>query len=784
MRQHKIVIILFLSQFLISIHGNASADQAIISFKFFHNPVLTATPGEPLYVSATIDPADKVAYASLLYKSPSDKFYKAIFLKRSSGDTFSGAIPSVDVKPPKILYYISVVDTNGQYHLLFMGPRNPQIVDIGEVNVKSAEEAAALEQELALFSSEDVVYSAAKHKQKITQAPAAISVITANDIKYSVGLSLSDILRTVPGMDVEYINPSYPIFNERGYGTEKNNRMLVLLNGRVLNNTLFGPTFIEDIPVPLNEIERIEVIRGASSSLYGADAVTGIISITTKKPQQTPTFIISGIGGLTSEKPAVFFGNYDTSVIAQGETGSTGFISSVGYKHLADFSDPSKTALNLPKAWLYVDHSFSNDLKASLEGGWDKPNFELFTDLNIFNATFEENYLKANVDYKGFKADAYWNRFYTTIPMTVSFLGASISLFSSDFSGTTNSYNLDLQYNFPEIPYNTLIIGLNTNYNSYNYPLLLTSYNGIDLSKEFIYGGFIHDEIGPFSNFVLTLDGRYDHFSVTQPGFSYRANLSYSITPDQTLRVSYGTAFRKPIYMEAQFIPIINPLPGIVSPPLLGNPYLKNEQIRSTEFGYIGQWGTHVRTELTAFYQELLDMINFTLLYNPMRIIFMNSSPRYVAHGGEAGVEYEPIEQVKTFANYSFILREDTMGSSVGNYSTEKFNIGARYALSNKFFINVDGDYVSAKVVQLTNPATVFSTQLMTLPHYFIVNTKAGYTIVNNRLEIGAYVFNLFNDIHHEFPYFELSNPALTHTTTFGGEEIGRMLLVYANIYF
>jgi hypothetical protein len=89
-----------------------------------------------LYVSATIDPADKVAYASLLYKSPSDKFYKAIFLKRSSGDTFSGAIPSVDVKPPKILYYISVVDTNGQYHLLFMGPRNPQIVDIGEVNVK------------------------------------------------------------------------------------------------------------------------------------------------------------------------------------------------------------------------------------------------------------------------------------------------------------------------------------------------------------------------------------------------------------------------------------------------------------------------------------------------------------------------------------------------------------------------------------------------------------------------------------------------------------------------
>lgn len=778
------VFILFLCLIIFLLRVNVYADQALISFRFFHNPILTAKPGEPLNVTATIDPVDKVAYASVLFKSSSDKFYKAIFLKRVSGDTFSGIIPAQNVNPPKLMYYITVIDTDGQSHLLFMGPKNPQIVDIGEINIKSAEETSALEQELALFSSEDIVYSAAKHKQKITQAPAAISVITANDIKYSVGLSLSDILRTVPGMDVAYINPSYPIFNERGYGTEKNNRMLVLLNGRVLNNTLFGPTFIEDIPVPLNEISRIEILRGASSSLYGADAVTGIISITTKKPEQTPTFIISGIGGLTTEQPAKFFGNYDTSVIAQGETGTTGFISSVGYKRLADFSDPNKTALNLPKAWFYVNHSFSNELQTSLEGGWDKPDFELFTDLNIFNASFEENYLKADIDYKGFKADAYWNRFYATIPMTVSFLGASLNLFSSNFSGTTNSYNLDLQYNFPQIPYNKLIIGLNANYNAYLYPLLLTSYNGIDLSKEFIYGGFIHDEVGPFYNFLLTLDARYDHFSVTQPGVSYRANLSYSITPEQTLRISYGTAFRKPIYMEAQFIPIINPLPGIVTPPLLGNPYLKNEQIRSTEFGYIGQWGTHVRTELTAFYQELLDMINFSLLYNPMRILFMNSSPRYVAHGGEAGIEYEPIQQIKAFANYSFMLREDTLGSSVDNYSTEKFNIGARYALTDNFFINVDGDYVSAKVVQLTNPASVFNSQVMTLPPYFIVNTKAGYTLVKNRLEIGAYVFNLFNDIHHEFPYFNLPNPSLTQTTTFGGEEIGRMLLVYANLYF
>ncbi len=781
--KEKIIFIFFFLTVLLCMSIDAIAAPQLVSFKFFHKPILSTAPGQPLTVSATIDPANEVAYASVLYKSPSDKYFRAVFLKRVSGDMFVGTIPAVDIIPPKMQYYITVIDTDGQPHLLFMGPNNPQNVDIGEVNIKSAEESAALEQELALFSSEDIVYSAAKHKQRITQAPAAISVLTADDIKYSTGFSLSDVLRTVPGMDVSYINPAYSIFNERGYGTEKNNRMLVLLNGRVLNNTLFGPTFLENLPVPLDAIDRIEIIRGASSSLYGADAVTGIISITTKKPQNSPTFTIAGTGGLTTEQPAQFFGNYDTSVEAQVQTGTTGFIGSVGYKRLMDFSDPNQVALNLPKAWFYVDHDVSNDLKTYYEGGWDKPDFELFTDLYIFNAHFEESYLKTGLDYKGLKVDAYWNRFYADIPMTVPLYGAPLSLFPTDFAGTTNTYNLDLQYNLPEIPYNKLIIGGNTIYNAYDYPYLLSSYNGIDLANEFIYGGFLHDEIGPFYNFMLTLDGRYDHFSVTQPGLSYRGNLSYSITPEQTLRVSYGTAFRKPIYMEAQFMPAVNPLQGIVVPPVIGNINLQNEQIRSTEFGYIGKWGPQVTTELTAYYEELFNMINFEFLSNPLRLEFLNSAPRFVAHGGEAAVEYYPLKEMKTFANYSYILREDSIGSSVGNYSTEKFNAGARYALPDDFFINVDGDYVSAKVWSLTNPSAAYASSVMTLPSYFIVNTKAGYTLIKDRLEIGAYVFNLLNDTHHEFPYIEMPNSAQTQVNTFGGEDIGRMLLVYANIY-
>jgi iron complex outermembrane receptor protein len=774
----------FFISFLLLTSVNASADQAIISFKFFHNPVLTATPGEPLYVSATIDPADKVAYASLLYKSPSDKFYKAIFLKRSSGDTFSGAIPSVDVKPPKILYYISVVDTNGQYHLLFMGPRNPQIVDIGEVNVKSAEEAAALEQELALFSSEDVVYSAAKHKQKITMAPASVTVLTREDIK-SVGLSLSDILRTVPGMDVSYINPGYPIFNERGYGTEENNLMLVLVNGRVLNNTFYGPPFIESLPIPFDDIERIEIIRGASSSLYGADAMTGIISITTRKPRSSPTFTISGIGGLSSEQPQKFFSAFDTYIEAQGQSDATGFISAIGYKASPDFETPDHNEALVPKAWLYVTHDFSSDLNASLEAGYDKPQFVLYTLLQNLWTYAQETYIKPHIEYKNLKIDAYWFGFNVNVPLFITPFGTTINLIGQNLSGTTNTYNVDVQYNLPNIPYNRVIVGLNSNYNTYQFPELESSYNGVDLTKEFLYGGFIHDEIGPFYDFLLTLDARYDHYSVTPPGLSYRANLSYAITPEQTVRVSYGTAFRKPIYVESQFIPKIPSSFIPIKGTLIGNPNLKNETMRTTEFGYVGEWGKHVRTELTAYYEELYDLIYFyTSLSSTSQFQFLNSGTRYVSHGGDVSIEYEPIKSVKTFANYSYLYREDNLTGSVANYTTQDFNIGARYAVTDKLFSSIQGDYTSARTAHIANPDTLYTNTVVQLPAYFLLNAKIGYTFIPNRFELGFYVFNLLNDIHHEYPYIYLPNSALTRSTVFGGEEISRMLMFYTNIYF
>lgn len=202
------------------------------------------------------------------------------------------------------------------------------------------------------------------------------------------------------------------------------------------------------------------------------------------------------------------------------------------------------------------------------------------------------------------------------------------------------------------------------------------------------------------------------------------------------------------------------------------------------EFGYVEEWRKHVRTEIILYYDELYDLIYFyTSLSSFSQFQFTNSAKRYVSHGGEFNIEYEPIKAIKTFANYSFLQREDNLTGSVGNYTTQDFNIGIWYSLTDKFFSSIQSAYTSARTTHIANPYILYTSTVVQLPAYFIVNTKIGYTLIPHRFELGFLGFNLFNDIHHKYLYVYQSNNTLTQSTVFGEETIGRMLLFYKNIY-
>jgi iron complex outermembrane receptor protein len=131
------------------------------------------------------------------------------------------------------------------------------------------------------------VSSACKKSEKLSGAPAAIFVITAEDIRRSGFSSLPEVLRMVPGLYVAQSNAHTWAISARGFSDMNNNKMLVLIDGRSVYSPLFGGVFWDVQDLPPENVERIEVIRGPGGTLWGANAVNGVINVITKSAEQT-----------------------------------------------------------------------------------------------------------------------------------------------------------------------------------------------------------------------------------------------------------------------------------------------------------------------------------------------------------------------------------------------------------------------------------------------------------------------------------------------------------------
>ncbi|HEX3376525.1 MAG TPA: TonB-dependent receptor plug domain-containing protein, partial [Candidatus Acidoferrales bacterium] len=141
------------------------------------------------------------------------------------------------------------------------------------------------------------VMSVSKTDQKMSQVAAAIFVITGEDIRRSGATNIPDLLRMVPGMDVSQINANTWAVSARGFNDQFSNKLLVLIDGRAVYTPLLGGVNWDTQNVPLEDIDRIEVIRGPGATIWGANAVNGVINIVTKMAAETPGALVSGGGG-------------------------------------------------------------------------------------------------------------------------------------------------------------------------------------------------------------------------------------------------------------------------------------------------------------------------------------------------------------------------------------------------------------------------------------------------------------------------------------------------------
>jgi iron complex outermembrane receptor protein len=141
------------------------------------------------------------------------------------------------------------------------------------------------------------VTSVSKKEQKLSEVAAAIFVITPEDIRRSGATGIPDVLRMVPGLDVAQINANPWAISARGFNFQFENKLLVLIDGRAVYTPLFGGVNWDTQDVPLEDIERIEVIRGPGGTIWGANAVHGVINIISKKAADTSGMLMVAGGG-------------------------------------------------------------------------------------------------------------------------------------------------------------------------------------------------------------------------------------------------------------------------------------------------------------------------------------------------------------------------------------------------------------------------------------------------------------------------------------------------------
>ena len=161
--------------------------------------------------------------------------------------------------------------------------------------------APANSHDMRILSLDDLldldVVTVAKVSEKITQSPAAIYVITGETIRRSGANSIPEALRTVPGMHVYRINATKWALSARGFAGRFANKMLVMIDGRTVYTPLFSGVYWDVQDTMLEDIERIEVIRGPGGTLWGANAVNGIINIITRESADSQGTLLSAEAG-------------------------------------------------------------------------------------------------------------------------------------------------------------------------------------------------------------------------------------------------------------------------------------------------------------------------------------------------------------------------------------------------------------------------------------------------------------------------------------------------------
>ncbi len=616
---------------------------------------------------------------------------------------------------------------------------------------------------------EEYVVTASKYRQPISQSPSNLYVITSEDIRQSGATDIPTLLRRIPGLEVLQMSGADFNVSARGDNQVLANKVLLMVDGRSVYIDAQGFVFWKALPVTLPEIERIEVLKGPASSLYGFNAFDGVVNIITKNPKSSDMTTLQ-LGG----------GELDTiigSAVFSRGVDDVSFRLSAGWDQNNSWEDQDQRAFRSWKFNAVGAYQISSDSQVTLEGGLvDAPVFE---NQIVPGGVFLENdallpYARLSYKLDEFSLQGYWNRFdavsdLKTDPSLRPFFQTTGPDGESTLKFLSDSFSLDLQQGieFPDY-LQRLIVGVNYRYTTVDSNFFLKD------QDEHRFGVYIQDEWRPFSFLQLVSGLRVDLHSEIPETYSPRIAAILQPHSDHSIRLSFSVSYRPPTLVETHNNPQVSVLLPPPLPPLTGTvagtSNLDAERIISYELGYQGWYYKHrVRLRASAFFNHLSDLIRPD--FQPGSSATFTNNRDGDIYGGEGSIEFLVTPWLNGFANVSYQeFSQSFSGISRREGPTIKVNGGLRTNWEMGLSSELTVHYVDSTSYPLDDVFLLFGDQGVPVPEenledYVYVNLRGAYRFWDNRAELAVTFFNLLNDRHREHPLGE----------TIGNRILGRL---------
>ena len=576
------------------------------------------------------------------------------------------------------------------------------------------------------FVGDEMIITATKTLNSISDAGgSSVTVITGEEIKNSGKQSVEEVIKGTAGIDVASNGGPGTLASVFLRGADAKNT-LVLIDGVPSNDPADANRAPNFANLTVDNIDRIEIVRGTVSFLYGSNASAGVINIITKKGRSTPESF-AGIEG----------GSYGTYKVYAGTNGQQGILNySVGLSKLKTegFSavDQNNSWIN-PKGKIFEKDGYEN---TSLSGNFGlrlNEHTSLETVLRYTKANVAYDY--SGVDTSGLNQDT--GQFSGRITLKMDYQPLVSTLYynvydqdrtylSSDFLSSRfngHRYEIGWQGDVKADENNTVSVGLNyqqesmINQNFGSYASLLdkgVGSNSIFLQDQWRLGGL---------NLVGGL--RYEDNEMFGSKVTCRVAPSYTIN-DTVLKFSYGTGFRAPSLYELYST--------------YGNTQLTAETTSGWDAGFEQKVSERLKFGATYFRMDFDNRIDFNLsTYTYAQVAGLTKTL-----GVESFVEWRPIDPLLLNCNYTYTSTADPLGSELLRRPKNKVGITGTGKLSSKLKVSTNMQWVGKRIDHGVEGKSTGQ-----LPSYFLLNMTGSYQLTD-KVELYGRVDNVFNCYYEE----------------------------------